>query len=181
MISEDVLGAALSKFGALVNISIENEKVFHEILFSVSKRLTFAGLAIHDIVIDPLACTCDNLVFLPAVFKAFGAGPIEIDMYFGVTTDSDGTEWGSINRDNTSSNTADVVVKLDPTVTDVGIKLPVEFSIFSDGIAAVSLAGGESKEGLVFNARKDGKYMFRFTNTENAVANSTIAFNWYEV
>ena len=173
--------AGQSKFNAIVTNAIENEKVFEEIMFSIAKRLAIGSEAVNDIVIDPTGCGCDFLVFLPAIFKAFGAGPVNIDMYVGTDADDDGTLWESINRDNASINTADVIVRLNPTINSDGTKLPVEFVILSDGTAATAIAGGESKEGQIFVARKDVKYMFRLTNTEAVAATGHVSLNWFEV
>lgn len=176
-----ILDQGQSVFGAHTAIDIAEEKVFEGYTFSISKRLTLALSSTNDIVFDTTGCNCDYLVVQPVSFKAYGAGPINIDMYFGTNTDEDGTVWESINRDNTSLNTSGLVARLNPTINDVGTKLPVEFAVFSDGVAAVASVGGETREGLVFNARTDGKYMFRVINTEANPAFFTFAATWYEV
>jgi hypothetical protein len=61
------------------------------------------------------------------------------------------------------------------------VQLSPEFEIFSDGVAAVAVLGGEINEEFVFNARKDGKYMLRLTNIEANVARVVAAFNWCEL
>jgi len=175
------ISRAVSKFDAMIVEDIENDKIFDGLVFSVSKRLSIALSSTNDIVIDPTACTCTDLVFLPIVFKAYGAGPINIDMYVGVNSDADGTLWASGNRDNKSSITADLTVRLNPTINSVGVKLPFEFVILSNGTAAVATAGGESKEALIFLPRKDVKYMFRIVNTEANDAAGHVSINWFEV
>jgi len=177
----ELLDSSYSQFGAFSAIDIAEQKVFDSAVFSVAKRHTLALSSTNDIVIDPTLCECDYLVFQPVAFKAFGAGPVNIDMYFGTDADEDGTVWGSINRDNTSSNTSPVLVRLNPTINDAGTLLPVNFTIFSNGTAAVAVAGGETREGLIFNARTDGKYMFRVINTEANPAFFHVSMTWYEV
>ena len=177
----EIMEQSRSVFGVVTSIDIAEEKVFEGKTFSIAKRHTLALSSTNDIVIDPTACNCDYLVFQPVAFKAFGAGPVNIDMYIGTDADEDGTVCGSINRDNTSATTSPVVVRLNPTINDVGTKLPVEFTIFSNGTAAVAVAGGESREGLVFNARQDAKYMFRVINTEANPAFFHVSMTWYEV
>lgn len=177
----EILTSVKSQFGALVGVDIAEQKIFEGKTFSVAKRETLALSSTNNIVIDTSAVTSDFLVFLPVVFKAFGAGPINVDLYFGTDADEDGTIWQSTNRDNTSSNTSSVVVRYNPTINNDGTKLPPEFTIFSNGTAAVAEAGGETREGLVFNARKDGKYMFRVVNTEANPAFFHMSATWYEV
>lgn len=177
----EILENSYSRFGSISAIDIAEDRVLLGKTFSIAKRHTLALSSTNDIVIDPTSCSCDYLIFQPVAFKAFGAGPINIDMYFGVNSDEDGTLWQSINRDNTSANTSPVVVRLNPTINDPGTKLPVEFTVFSNGTAAVATAGGETREGLIFNARQDGKYMFRVINTEANPAFFHISATWYEV
>lgn len=161
-------------------VDIFNALVIKDCVFGISKRLTIPSSGIVDIVIDPSAFDKDRLVFLPITFKAFGAGPIYIDIYFG-TEYNGGAEIESINRDLTSSAEAKIKVWLDPNITEVGTKLPSEFVILSDGVAAVSNVGGETKEDLIFNGRIDGNYLFRLTNQEANAAQGFIASNWAEI
>lgn len=177
----EILENAKSIFGSIETIDIAEEKVFQSKTFSIAKRHTLTASSTNDIVIDTTGCSCDYLVFQPVAFKAYGAGPVNIDMYFGVDADEDGTLWGSVNRDNVSAETSPVDIRLNPTINDVGTKLPVEFVIFSNGTAAVAVAGGESREGLIFVARQDGKYMFRVINTEANPAFFHVSATWYEV
>lgn len=173
-----------SKFNAFVIDDIANQKVFDEITFSLSKRLTIpssaVGGGILDIVVDPSEVDCDKLVFLPVSIKAFGAGPVFIDLYIGTQSSDDGTLLTTGNRDNESSNTAKLIWRLNPTISNIGVKTPFEFSVFSDGIAAVSTIGGETREGQIFNAVKNQKYTFRFMNQEASQAYGHIASTWFE-
>lgn len=175
------IGSTVSPFGATISLAIENSKIFDDIVFSIAKRFTIGASATVDIVINPQSCNCAFLVFLPVALKAFGAGPINVDFYFGVNSDEDGTLWPPVNRLNTSIITSDLTARLNPTINDPGTKLDPEFVIYSDGSPAVATLGGESKGDLVFVARQDGKYMFRLTNTEAAIAQAHASFNWFEV
>ena len=177
----EIMEQSRSIFGAVTAIDIAEDKVIDGRVFSIAKRHTLTSASTNDIVIDTTACNCDYLIVQPVVFKAFDAGPINIDMYFGTESGDDGTLWESINRDHKSGETSDVVVRLNPTVTSAGIKTASEFVIFSNGKAAVSKAGGETREGLIFNARTDGKYMFRVVNTANSSAFFHLSMTWYEV
>ena len=180
MIGNGQTGA--SKIGAIVSEKLENNLVFtKECVFSISKRFSIGASATVDIVIDPTAITFPFLVVLPIAIKAFQAGPITIDLYFGTDANDDGTLWDSTNRNNTSSKTAELVVRLNPTINSVGTKLPPEFEIFSDGTPATATLGGAVSEDFVFNARKDGKYMLRLINIEANAARAVAAFNWFEL
>jgi hypothetical protein len=178
-------GSIINKSSTLIEslsqIDVANAKVFDGVAFSVSKRLSIGNSSVNYITIDGRACNCDRLVFLPAAFKAFGAGPVEVDFFFGTDADEDGTVWESVNRDNESSNVSPLVTRLNPTINNLGALLPVEFIILSDGNAAVAVAGAESKEGQLFLARQDGKYMFRITNLEASAAWGHFAMNWFEI
>lgn len=168
------------EFDAIATVDINSQKVFRDVAFSWSKRFSIAGLATVDIVIDPQAIAPKIGVVLPITFKAIGAGPINIDFYFGTDSDDDGTLWSGGNRDNRSSTPTNTVVRLSPTINSDGTRLPFEFLLMSNGTAAVATVGGEAKDDLIFIPRLDGKYMFRLINTENAVAQCSFAMTIFE-
>jgi len=175
------VSAATFEFAAVTTVDINSQKVFRDVAFSWSKRFTIGASATVNIVIDPTALGADIVpVVLPVNFTAVEAGPINIDLYFGTDSDEDGTLIVGGNRDNRSSTVPVVTVRLAPTINDDGTKTPFEAMIPSDGVAAVSSFGGQSKDDLIFIARKDGKYMFRLINTENAVAQASIAMTIFE-
>lgn len=171
------------RYGAHATVDLSNAKVLEDVCFSWSKRFTVGVSGTVNIIIDPTNISADkDSIVLPTFFGAYGAGPLFIDMYFGaVFTGGTGTVWAGGNRDNTSSSTPATIVTFDPTVTNDGVKTPFEFTVFSDGISAVSKAGGQSKEDLIFKARKDGNYMFRIVNQEAAVAYAQFALTVFEV
>jgi hypothetical protein len=156
----------VSVFNANVVNNIENEKVFQGVAFSIAKRFDLVGGATANILIDLTGITTGRVVFFPVKFKAFGAGPVNIDLYRDPVSADDGTIWEYMNRDDNSANLSKTVVRFNPTVSDPGDKTPVEFAVFSDGVAAVAVAGGESKDNLVFNAVIGKKYLFKVTNIE---------------
>ena len=176
----NLIARLVSGMSALSCVDIFNALVIENCVFGISKRFDIPLSGTVDIVIDPSAFDRKRLLFLPVTFRAFGAGPIHIDIYFG-TEYSGGTEIESINRDLTSSTEAKVKIYLDPTIIEAGTKLPTEFVILSDGVAAVSNIGGETKEDLIFNGRTDGNYLFRLTNQEASAAQGFIASNWAEI
>jgi len=170
--------------GAIVSETLANNLIFtKECVFSISKRFTIGASATVNIVIDPLALNVADRLFivLPIALTAFGAGPIDVDLYFGTDSDEDGTLFQSINRNNESSKTAEAVVRLNPTINSDGLKLPSEFQIFSNGIPATASLGGSVTEDFLFNGRKDGKYMLRLINREANSAFGIFAMNWFEI
>jgi len=178
----NIFSDSVSPFGAVISLSIENSKVFEGVCYSLSRRLSIGGSAVVDIVFDPSASTDKNfIVFLPVTFKAYGAGPINIDLYVNPTY-TGGAAMPFSNRDFTSQAASDVVWTLNPTVSDAGTLTPFQFIILSNGTAAVASAGGEASENQVTNIDISKKYMFRLTNTEAAaVTGASIAATWFEV
>lgn len=163
-------------FGALTTVDINSQKVFQGVSFGTSKRITYPkATGLTNIVFDGTAVTKDKLVLLPINFNAFGAGPIHIDIYFGGTYGDDGTLIDCYNRDNESSNTCDSVVRLNPTITTKGTKLPPEFIILSNGTPAVASLGGEVIDNFASLLRKDGKYLIELANQDTGVD----AFGWF--
>lgn len=152
------------------------------LVYSVSKRLILGASATVDVIFDPRAFTGNKLIFFPVVFKAFGAGPVFVDLYFGAEyTVGTGTEVLSINRDGEVSTPAQLKVYLAPTITNAGVKLPVEFAVYSNGIAATAVAGDESSIRAIFKANTSGAYMFRLVNQEAKAADALVGGNWVEV
>lgn len=169
------------EFGAQTTVDITSEKVFRDMSFAWSKRFALAGLGSADIVIDPTNIPeGKTFVILPIAFVAVGAGPIFIDTYAGTDADNDGTLWAGANRDNRSSTTPDTIIRLNPNINNVGMLLPSELMIPSNGQAAVASFGGQSKNDQIIVGRTDIKYMFRFSNQENTVANCSFAMTAFE-
>lgn len=184
LIKDENIASSTTNRGAIITESFVNNKVFQGSVFGISKRLNIAAGTNSNIVIDPTyysGQTDKFVVFLPVKFECFGAGPIEIDLYFNANTnDSTGTEWIAANRDNTNTNGSNIVIRHDPTIFDSGIKLGPEWSVLSNGTAATAVAGGSATSDLPFILRLEGKYMFRLKNTDSTLANCTTALNWLE-
>jgi len=157
--------------------------VMQEKVFSVAKRFAIGASDVVDIVIDPTLINDDEqAIFTPLHFKAFGAGPINIDIYFGATyTGATGTEWSAFNRNTRSTKTAQIKTILGPTITDPGVLLPINFVIFSDGVPATASIGGEQEDDLPFVSRVDGVYLIRMTNTEANPAVGWFGSNFAEL
>lgn len=171
---------AYNVFGTVIVEPITSSKVFDGVSFAASKRFTIGSEGVVDLVFDGTAVTKEFIVFLPLTIKAFGAGPIYIDIYSGGDYSDNGTLIDCINRDTTSINDCESVIRLNPTITTTGTKLPVEFAVYSNGIPAVASLGGEVKEDFVLLLRKDVKYLIRMTNQEANAADAWFGFDWFE-
>lgn len=175
--------SAMFEFAAVTVVDINNQKVFRGVTFGLARRFSIAKTDSIDIVIDPQAIPEEkSFVLLPFVFSAIGGGPVNIDIYFGTTSSEDGTLWETINRDTTSPNTADTTVRFNPTISDPGTKLALEYQIQSNGTAAVAAIGGAVKEDFILRLRKDGKYLIRATNIDTVDdVQCTVASDFFEV
>ena len=118
---------------------------------------------------------------MPAVFKAFVAGPVNIDVFINPTLSASGTIIPVVNRDFTSSKVAQAVFKLNPTVTDDGTLIPSDYVIYSNGTPAIATIGGESSERLPLNLDTTNTYLFKLTNTDATEALAHVATTWFEV
>lgn len=169
-----------SIFGAVVTNRIENDKIFDNICYGISKRFTIAASGSLDLLIDPTAFTGNTLVILPVNVKGIGSR-VNIDLYVGTDADDDGTILNAINRNNNSSTVSELIARINPTINDSGT-VRAEFLIPADGAGASANVGGEVTEGLPFVMNKDFKYMLRITNTStSSIFYGSFSFNFYEV
>lgn len=170
------------EFGAFTTVDINSQKVFEGIAFGITKRFPIpASPGVVNIVFDGTAVTSDRLVLLPAAFKAYGAGPIYVDVYFGGNYGTDGDEIECFNRDGESANGCNVDVRLNPTITTDGTKTPLEFVIHSNGVPATASLGGEVIDSFITLLKKDGKYLIRLSNQDTTdAADGWIGLNFFE-
>lgn len=179
-----ILDNAFAKVKAVIIEPIQDNKVFKNEVFSAGYRFNIPSTGSVNIVIDPLGMTRDNLVVLPIPIKAYGAGPIDIDVYYGGTYGDDGTLIQSANRNlNRPDITAGMVLRFNPTVTTDGTMFPPgQNVIFSNGVPATAKLGDSSSGGnLILVGNKDEKYLIRLTNTDaQDAASCHIGLNWFE-
>lgn len=170
------------RFGAITTVGINDQKVFQGVTFGYAKRFVLASEAVANIVIDPQLIPAEkSFVLLPFSFQASGGGPVNIDLFFGTDSDDNGAIWEGVNRDATSFNSPDTIIRHNPTINDVGTQLPLEYQIQSNGIPAVAAIAGGVSEDFIFRLRKDGKYLIRLTNTDTAELQLTFAADFFEV
>lgn len=175
------IGNAVFPFRAVTTVDINSQKVFEGVAFGLTKRVTYTAATLTNITFDAQAVTKDRVVLLPISFKAFGAGPINIDVYFGGDYSDNGTQVGCFNRDGENSNTCDSIVRLNPTINTKGTKLPLEFVILSNGTPAVASLGGDVIDDFITLLRKDGKYLIELDNTDSVDAVGWFGMNFFEV
>jgi hypothetical protein len=130
-------------------------------------------------VLDPTAFTGLNLTVEPISFCAT-SGPITIDFYAGVDADDDGTLLGVSNRRATSSNVNKAILRLDPTINDIGTKFAGDL-VPSTGTAPANSSGAASATGLPFELDPAGKYAFVATNNDGANVYFCIKITWFEI
>jgi len=171
----------LPDIGDMAWIDFANKKVFSKECYAICKRFLIGASATVDIVMDPTGCTKYHIIMLPFLFSAYGAGPIFIDVYSGPTvTPVTGTIWDDQERYHGAGNPPELIFTLNPTITDPGTKMPPEFSIFSNGTAAIATTGGQATENLICKLNVSAKYLFRLINQEGNQAYAHAGFNWLE-
>lgn len=184
----DPLVNSLDKFSQYITHYHDKFLSFGRV-YTISKRISIpasgVGGGILNIIVDPSLCECDTLMYLPAQYKAYGAGPIYVDLYGGATyTKGTGTALASQNR-NPDGPSAQLYVEQAPTVLTDGTKAPIEYTIFSNSGGsfpqATSISGGTSDE-MIFVGDKNQVAMFRLTNQENETCTYAYLYmSWVEI
>lgn len=177
--------SAMFDYGAVVNVDINTAKVFEDVCFSWEKRFTVPASGEVNILVDPTALPDGkDIVILPLSFRAFGGGPINIDLYGGASSNEDGTLWQGTNRRFGSANVRPATIaRLNPTGLAAGTKTDFEYVIYSaaSGAAGRISIGGETRDDLVSVPRSDIKYLFKFTNTSANEAQAHFSATIFEV
>lgn len=174
-------GNPVNVFGAVPTISLANDKVMAGIAFTVRKRFVLASSGSVDIVFDPTAAIGKNAVILPIGFDGLG-GPLHVDIYKGVTANSDGTPIPIVNRDFNIPAAPDSIAQIDPTGVNIGGLTPLEFLVPSDGAGVANTTGSSIGGDLVTNLKITEKILLRITNTDGtAGATVGLKFDFFEV
>jgi len=175
-----LLARVLSRFNALIMISITNQKAIEGIAFSIRKRFTIGTSASVDIVLDPVNFTKEKIVFLPIGFNGFG-GPINIDIYSGITDNNDGTPVLAFNRSFVIGTPPQTEFRQNPTGVVITGLTPIELFLPSDGQGASS-TGAETGEAIIADLDTTKKVLIRCTNTSGtAAATIGIKADFFEV
>lgn len=112
----------------------------------------------------------------------FGRGDIDFVAYEGATTSDDGTLIPEQNVNRISSNTPDILLYAEPTVTDQGTQL---FTLWAPptgtgtGQSANGVSGiGQASEWIL---NQSTKYLIVLTNNSGSTINWSYEFSWYEI
>jgi hypothetical protein len=160
-------GSPINEFGAIPFVTIEDAKVIAGIVFAVRQRFVVPKSDSIDIVLDPTAFTGQELVFQPLGFDGIG-GPFHIDIYAGITANSDGTPVLITNKNFKSGNIAQVVAQLDPTGVTIPPEAvgPIQLLVPSNGTGAVGSSGASASDAIVNVLDHNIKYLIRITNVD---------------
>ena len=164
---------------SIKTVSISNHKVFESEVFTLSRRLTIPGSSTVNVVFDLTGATGAFVVNLPLRFKAYGGGPLEIDLYKDVVyTGGTGTVLPTVSRDEVVSPTAGTVVIEDPTITDPGVVTPLQYVLYSAAGLGVAndIAGLDSSELFFVNSLNVKRFEIRNTSAEDALFHIRVSF-----
>jgi hypothetical protein len=164
----------ISAFDPLVTIDIKDQNLRDGVNFyAFSARLSgnlLANNASIDIVVTPSPGTnvCMNTTFQCG-------GDAEFYVHENVTDISGGTLFVPINRNRRSTNTSQVGVLLQPTVTVNGV-------IYEEVIIGGSggNAGGGAVDGIDFILKPDVSYLFRLKNVSGQSRLAELQLTWCE-
>jgi len=112
----------------------------------------------------------------------FGRGDIDFEAFEGATTSADGAALTLQNVNRNSSNTPNIVLTAEPTVTDDGT------SIFTLWVPPTSAGVGNSANGVEgigqgseWVLKPSTKYLIRLTNNSGSTIDWSYEFAWYEI
>jgi hypothetical protein len=142
-------------------------------------HIFLVGDATFSFVFDPTAFTGVNLTVEPLSFCAT-SGPITIDFYVGTDADDDGTLLGVSNRKSTSTNVNQAVLRLDPTINNIGTRFSGDL-VSSTGTAPGNSNGAANAQGLPFELDTTQKYTFVATNKDGADVYFCLKMTWFEI
>lgn len=166
--------------GQIVTGSIQEDLFIRGRSFSYEDWLVYAADEIKTFVFDPIACTCDQIVFQPFAFSA-QSGPIEIGIFAPVTADDDGTLLGASNRRATSPIIPEGILRLNPSNI---VKPADRFAgdlVPASGTAPANSSGAENTQGLPFEIIPSIKYALTVKNTDGAGVRIQFKTTWFEI
>lgn len=176
---------AINGFGSKVVLDTFNNRVFNHEVFLLSKRITLAGNTTTKFVFDPTengAFPKDTLVILPFLITAFNGGPVNVDIYAGVQSTATGTVLTAQDLNFMDPVTPHVVIRQDPTITNDGVKSPIEnvaYSAASHGQQAGTQ--GETGTSLLSKLDPTVRYAVHAINTSADTAELLVRLRWFEV
>jgi hypothetical protein len=164
----------ISAFDPLVTIDIKDQNLRDGVNFyAFSARLSgnlLANNASIDIVVTP---SPGINVCMNATFQC--GGNAEFYVHENVTDISGGTLFVPINRNRRSTNTSQVGILLQPTVTVNGV-------IYEEVIlgGSTGVAGGGAVDGIDYILKPDVSYLFRLKNVSGQSRLAELQLTWCE-
>lgn len=168
--------------GQIIIGNLQDELFIRGLTFTYDGRFTFSADEVKRFVIDPTACTCAQITFLPLVYSAT-QGPVTADIYTGTDADDDGTVLTPVNRRETYQeiNPTGLVLRLNPTVNDIGVKLPLSGLVPATGTSPGNASGSESAQSSPFEIAGSVKKTLEVTNHGGNDALVFIGATWQEI
>lgn len=175
----DVLAPFRTVFGALRTTNVQEDAFVNGQAFSYEDYLSYNTDEVKDFLFDPTAFIGTNIVIVPPLFAAT-AGPVLIDYYVGTTASDNGTLLGISNRRGTSTNENQAILRLNPTISNVGTRFTGRL-VPATGVNPVQGIGGASSSALPFEVDYSFKYLIRVTNTDGAGVYVQTDLTWLEI
>jgi len=169
------------KYAHAVTVISEPHRMNHDgFMQSVTyKRTALADAASQDFLLAVPALTWPHL---NKAMIRIGRGDVDILAYEGPTTTAAGTVLTPFNTNRSSSNTPNMVITRDPTVTVVGTLMQHQWlppTIAGTGGSASGVSEAEAGEEWLL--APDTDYLWRITNESGAAVDLAIEILWYEL
>jgi hypothetical protein len=143
--------------------------------FSFNEYFTFGSDETKHFLLDPTACACKHVRITELVFAA-SLGPIDLEFYANTLASSDGAVYNMFNRNFNSLSTADTILRLNPTISDNGIRQAGRCVVATGANPITGIPSIDSeKKYLILN--KAIKYLITAHNTNGAGARMQIDFS----
>ncbi len=110
-------------------------------------------------------------------FKGTSSNPGRFEVFEGPTVTADGAPLDLINSDRESTNTPDLTINGDPTVTDDGTRIVVDLVGGGQGIGRTGGMNARSNEVILASSTL---YLIKFTPYQDNTR-VTISLSWYEL
>ena len=182
MIGGAIPGSLMFNGEAIKTATIEQDQVRKGNVFTCNNFIQdIVGGGTVDILFDPTAFSGSRLrMLVPKIIVT--NGPIEWEVYAGVTANNDGTLCNVFNRNFNSPKVPESVVRIDPT----GIVLPATYTarkiIPSSSTGAASSEAGTASIEVPLGIKTDIKYLLRAINKDaSALAYLEYLVTWFEV
>ncbi len=160
---------------ALTVIQEQHRMVHDGFMFhSSGQTADLANLGTYELLLDIPASTYPHI---QKVMWHIEGAPGLIEVYEGTTTSSSGSAVTEHNTNRNSTNTADMVVTTEPTVTGDGTLIHERY-IPTAGKDTGQIAGSLFEEWVL---KPSTKYLIRFTNNSGAICDLSWELLWYEV